>query len=91
MASQKRTVCITRECTECDGSGEVEFEIDVDGEYEKADPDVGIMSGGYVVNGATYKGKPFDLTDDEIDTITEDAEQEYSDGADEADSEPDEE
>lgn len=89
----KRTVCITRECTHCDGSGEIETKLDVDGEFEKADPDVGIMSGGYTVNGAYLTGTdiPFELTDDEIDTITEDAEQEYSDGADDADAEVNEE
>lgn len=87
MAAKKHQVTITRECTHCEGSGEVEFELDIDGEFEKAEPDVGIMNGGYVVNGAMYKGKPFELTDDEEQQICEDAEEEYADNAEEAESE----
>lgn len=86
--AKMREVTITRECEHCEGNGDIETTLDIDGEFEKPEPDVG-LTGGYVVNGAYLTGSdiPFELTDDEKKEISEDAEVEYTEEAEEAESE----
>ena len=54
-----------------DAADEEEVEIEIDGGMYRAEPDVGIMSGGAEVQGAvrTDNGKPIELTPDEVERI----------------------
>lgn len=55
-----------------DAADEEEVEIEIDGGCTRAEPDVGIMSGGAEIQGATRtdNGKPIELTPEEEERIS---------------------
>ena len=73
-----------------DAADEEEVEIEIDGGLYRAEPDVGIMSGGAEIQGATRtdNGKPIELTAAEVERIEiemleaeREGKEDYDDGA----------
>lgn len=68
-----------------DAADEEEIEVAVDGGYYPAEPDVGIMSGGYDVEKWAIRidnGEPIELTPDEVERIAIDETENADDGYD---------